>query len=286
MSKFGVIGGFIFVAMLAFSALSPAAEKGIYYCPMHPSYTSDRPGTCPICNMSLVKKETGSLPKSGVNNERAPIKLDGQKRQMIGVKTSLVEKKKIFRTIRVYGKVSRDPRWVYAQVFEYERPFLYKGESPLTAMNHKAAVEIPSLPGKTFSGKVRLIDRQMDPVTRTTLVRIQLDNWEKFLKPDMSANIQIKMDLGLSLVVPQSAILDTGLRQVVFVDRSDGLIEPRVIAVGEKGDEHVQVVSGLHEGEKVVTSGNFLVDSESRLKAVLQDADAEESVEEGHRHGQ
>lgn len=285
MSKFGVIIGSIF-AVLVFSALSPAAEKGVYYCPMHPSYTSDRPGTCPICNMSLVKKETGLLPKSDVNSDRAVIRLDGQKRQMIGVKTSLVENKKIFRTIRVYGKVSRDPRWVYAQVFEYERPFLYKGERPLTGVNHKAQVEIPSLPGKTFSGKVRLIDREMDPVTRTTLVRIQLDKWEKSLKPDMSANIYIKIDLGLSVVVPQSAIVDTGLRQVVFVDRTDGLIEPRVIVAGEKGDEYTQVVRGLHPGETVVTGGNFLVDSESRLKAVLQDADAEESVVEGHRHGQ
>ncbi len=286
MSKFWFILGFVLLAFSVNLLPAQALPKEIYYCPMHPSYTSDRPGTCPICNMNLVKRETGLPQKMSVNEDHAAIKLDAQKRQMIGVKTAPVEKKEIFRTIRAFGKVARDSRWVYAQVFEYERPFLYTDESPLVGLHHKATVEIPALPGKIFNGKVRLIERDMDPLTRTTLVRIALDDWNKSLKQDMSANVNIQIDLGSSFVVPQSAVLDTGVRQVVFVDQGDGVFEPRSVVVGEKGDNDVQIVRGLKQGEMVVVSGNFLIDSESRLKAVLQNADLQQTAPEEHHHGQ
>ncbi len=286
MSKFWIILGFVFLAFSSNLMPAQAAGKDIYYCPMHPSYTSDRAGTCPICNMNLVKRQTEISQKVSANADHVAIKLDAQKRQMIGVKTAPVEKKEIFRTIRAYGKVARDPRWVTAQIFEYERPFLYMGEQPLVGINHKATVELPALPGKIFSGKVRLLDRDMDSVTRTTLVRIALDDWNKSLKPDMSANINIQINLGSSLVVAQSAVLDTGVAQLVFVDEGDGLIEPRTVVVGEKGDTDFQIVSGLKQGEMVVVSGNFMVDSESRLKAVLESAGSQATALEDHVHGQ
>ncbi len=286
MSKFGIIFGIIFLTLNIYLVPTHAAAKDMYYCPMHPSYTSDRQGTCPICNMNLVKRQTGLSRKASVNADHAAINLDAQKRQMIGVKTALVEKKKIFRTIRAYGKVARDPRWIYAQVFEYERPFLYVGENPLVGINHKVTVELPALPGKMFSGKARLLDRDVDPVTRTTLVRIALDDWNKSLKPDMSANVNIQIDLGISLVVAQSAVLDTGVRQLVFVDQGEGIIQPRIVVVGEKGDTEIQILGGLKQGEMVVVSGNFMVDSESRLKAVLESAGSQATAPEEHVHGQ
>ncbi len=341
MRKLLLIFGFISIAISLSINFVQAAAKDAYYCPMHPSYTSDRPGTCPICNMNLVKKDPGaglsekeqvqkhlgdiclmhnchkahqgrpcpmmvvvkkgekvSCPICGdhvagfpenseINSLHTTIKIDSQKRQLIGVKTTAVEEKAIYRTIRAYGKVARDSRWIYAQVFEYERPSLYVDEHPLIGLKHKATIEVPSLPGKIFTGKVRLMEREIDPVTRTTLVRIQLDNWNKVLKQDMSANVNIKIDLGSSLVVPQSAVLDTGTRQIVFIDRGEGAIEPRTVVLGEKGDNDVQVISGLAAGEKVIVSGNFLIDSESRLKAVLENVGSsdQEAPAGGHQHG-
>lgn len=285
MSKFWVIFGLIFITSFAILAPAQGSSSDLYYCPMHPSYTSDRPGTCPICNMSLVKRQTELPQKTSSVDAHAAFKIDEQKRQMIGIKTAPVEKKEIFRTIRAFGKVARDPRWVYAQIFEYERPSLYKGEQPLVGINHKATLEIPALPGKTFRAKVRLLEREMDPLTRTTLARIALEDWNKTLKSGMSANVNIQINLGTSLVVGQSAVLDSGVRQIVFVDKGDGVIEPRTVVVGEKGDEDVQIISGLKEGEMVVVSGNFLIDSESRLKAVLQEALPRVTATEENAHG-
>ncbi|MCC6758941.1 MAG: efflux RND transporter periplasmic adaptor subunit [Candidatus Omnitrophica bacterium] len=343
MRKILLIIGFIVLAVGASVTFVQASAKDSYYCPMHPSYTSDKPGTCPICNMNLVKKDPGaglsekeqvqkhlgdiclmhnchkghqgrpcpmmvvvkkgekvSCPICGthvagfpenseINSLHTTIKIDAQKRQLIGVKTASVEEKALVRTIRAYGKIARDSRWVYAQVFEYERPFLYIGEKPLVGLNHKATVDLPALPGKTFSGRVRLLEREIDPVTRTTLVRIQLDDWNKVLKQDMSANVNIQIDLGSSLTVPQSAVIDTGTRQIVFIDRGEGLIEPRRVVLGERGDDDFQVISGLAAGEKVIVSGNFLIDSESRLKAVLENVGSDDDQapvsSEGHQHG-
>lgn len=341
MRKILFILGLMMVAAGAYVTFAQAAPKDVYYCPMHPNYTSDRPGTCPICNMSLVKRDpaaglseedkvkkhlgdiclmhnchkghegrscpmmvvvkkgekvscpicgthvAGFPENSEINSLHTTIKIDSDKRQLIGVKIATVEERNVFRTIRAYGKVARDSRWVYAQVFEYERPSLYIGERPLVGIRHQASVDLPALPGKSFKGKVRLIERDMDPVTRTTLVRIQLDNWNRVLKQDMSANVNIKIDLGSSLAVLQSAVIDTGTRQIVFIDRGEGVIEPRTVVLGEKGDEYYQVESGLKQGEKVIVSGNFLIDSESRLKAVLENIGSEDQSApvEGHQHG-
>jgi multidrug efflux pump subunit AcrA (membrane-fusion protein) len=109
----------------------------------------------------------------------------------------------------------------------------------------------------------------VDPATRTLKVRLEFSNPDFNLKPGMFAQAGLKVDYGRQIVIPQDAVLDSGMQQTVFVVRSDGYFEPRQIQPGAKLDDQVIVLSGLRAGETIVSSGNFLIDSESRLKSAM-----------------
>jgi RND family efflux transporter MFP subunit len=126
---------------------------------------------------------------------------------------------------------------------------------------------MPYLPGRTFHGKVSYILPQVDATTRTLKVRIQFDNPGNQLKPEMFGDVEFRTGGASSLTVPQSAVLNSGLRQVIFVDRGDGYLEPRAVQTGRQFDNRIEILSGLKAGERIVTSGNFLIDSESQLRA-------------------
>src|SRR5262249_56015428 len=122
-------------------------------------------------------------------------------------------------------------------------------------------------PGRVFRGRVDYIYPQLDATTRTLKVRIEIPNPNLSLKPDMYANAELKIDYGRRLVAPQEAVLDSGSEQLVFVAHEGGYFEPRKIRLGPKVDNNFIVLGGLKAGEKIVTSANFLIDSESRLKS-------------------
>ena len=422
-----------------------ARARDVYYCPMHPTYTSDRPGTCPICNMNLVKKEiTPEMPEArqvdqhlrdicimhnchkshdgkpcpmmvlakegekvtcpicgthvagipGGKKEKkilfwtdpmipgykadkpgkspmgmdlvpvyeeetvaqsaqtpqgyAQIMLSPQKQQLIGIKTATVGKKKLIKTIRTVGTIAHDPElyqaqteyiqaiqaferaegsgipeiadqsrrlvestrirlrhmglnddliseiaawkeaersllfttpgepvWVYAPVYEYELPLIRVGQ--------EIRAEVPSVSNETFQGTIRAVDSMVDQATRTTRVRAQLKDPQGRLKPDMYVNVSLDVDLGETLGIPEEAVFDTGTKKIVFVDKGQGVFEPRDITVGARAEGYYELKSGVQEGEVVVTSGNFLIDSESRLKAALEGMSGPEG---GHQHGQ
>ena len=128
------------------------------------------------------------------------------------------------------------------------------------------------LPGKVLRGRVGLVYPVLDAATRTVQVRLEFPNPGLQLKPEMYADVELESDLGQRLVVPETAVLATGTRDIVFVDRGDGTFEPREVRLGLRLPEAVEVLEGLAEGERIVTAGNFLVDSESRLKAALESA--------------
>lgn len=408
-------------------------EAGAYYCPMHPTYTSDRPGDCPICNMKLVKRETAArpapsgrpaakpvkdicymhncpmvhqgqpcpmlvmakegeevtcpvcgkhvaekLPKPsskkilywtdpmipGYKSDKpgkspmgmdmvpvyeeeggaatevgapvgyAPVLLTPQKQQFIGVKTAPAARRHLVKTIRTVGTIAHDPElyqaqaerlqalktwreaqqrspevaeqarrlvesttvrlrhlglseelieemagwetpergllysepgepvWVYAKVYEYELPLVRVGQ--------ELTVEVPAMPGERFDGTILSVDPRVDSMTRTARVRAQLADPRGALKPEMYVNVEIAVDLGEVLAVPEEAVFNTGTKQIVFVDKGQGLFEPRDVTVGAKADGSYEVKGGVSNGEPVVTSGNFLIDSESRLKAALE----------------
>jgi RND family efflux transporter MFP subunit len=369
-----------------------AAKK--YHCPMHPSYVSDRPGDCPICNMKLVpigeSKASGDMPSLP---GRVTIHLDPEKRQLIGLATSLVQTQRLIRTVRATARLSHDettltriaPRfggWVRklhvnytgqrveqgAPVLTIYSPELLNTESdyliafrnargqtnnieaarqlensrrrlelmqvdtgeiraleqrdaasdemvfrapvgghviaktavegksfmageslyeiaPLHRLwvlaavpelelgavreGQKARVRFPHHGQTEIESTVAFINPHIDPQSRRGEVRLEIDNADHALKPDMWATVEIEQNLGDVLSVPASAVIDTGTRNLAFVDRAEGHIEPRDVKIGERTDDYWQVLDGLKSGEKVVTRALFLVDSESQLRAVV-----------------
>jgi RND family efflux transporter MFP subunit len=147
--------------------------------------------------------------------------------------------------------------WVLADVYGDEARYLKPG------MAVKAVQ--PDL-GKTFGAKVSEILPQFDPATRTLKVRLEADNPGYVLRPDMFVDLEIPVRMPPSLNVPAEAVLDAGTRKTVFVDRGDGYFEPRSVETGWRMGDRVEITKGLMEGEKIVVSGTFLVDSESRMK--------------------
>ena len=324
-------------------------QKATYYCPMHPTYTSDRPGDCSICNMKLVKRQEESkkavtpsdhVPSVGY----VPVHLTPQRQQLIGVKTTLAKKEKITKTLRTVGQIAYDPElyqaqeeflqatrafkntqgkengdlteqakrlvdssrlrlrllglsdslieevrqrqspdqslllsdpdgrvWLYAPIYEFELPFVKE--------NQTLSVESPVLPGKILEGVIRSIDPVLEATTRAARVRASLTDPDKTLRPQMYVNVSIAIPLGEVLAVPAEAVFDSGQRQILFVSKGGGIFEPRIVTVGARAEGFYEIKKGVEEGEAVVTNGNFLLDSESRLKAALEGA-----ATPGHSH--
>ena len=151
--------------------------------------------------------------------------------------------------------------WITADIYEYELPLIKVGQM--------AAVTLSYDPGTVLQGRVTFIYPTLDPQTRTAKVRFELDNPGEQLKPEMYANVELRVPLGTRLVIPRDAVLESGERQVIFIHRGGGTLEWRTVKLGISAGDTVEVVEGLTEGEHIVTSANFLIDSESRLKAAV-----------------
>lgn len=147
--------------------------------------------------------------------------------------------------------------WLSAKVYEQELAGLRIGQL--------AVARFAAFPGRDVPGRIRFIDPVLDPATRTAGVRIELRNPDGLLKPGMFANAEIRVDLGRGLSIPKSAVLDTGVRQLVYVRQGASRFAGREVRLGQTAGDRVQVVSGLAEGEEVVTSASFLIDSQSQL---------------------
>ncbi len=164
--------------------------------------------------------------------------------------------------------------WILADAFE--------GDAHLFKPGMRARVTQPGL-GRTLPARVSPVLPWFDPTTRTLKVRLEMDNPGFVLRPDMFVDVEMPVELGPALTVPKEAVIDSGTRRVVYVATGDGVFEPRRVETGWREGDRVEIVSGLEEGEVVVTSGNFLLDSESRMRA----AGDEESPEgEALAHGE
>jgi len=152
--------------------------------------------------------------------------------------------------------------WIYADIYEYE--------SGLVKIGQSAAITTPALPRMDFKGKVKTVDPVLNAMSRTLKVRISVENKDFALKPEMYVDVKLLVDLGSKLAIPENALVDTGERQIVFVDKGEGKIEPREIKVGYEANGYYEVLEGLSKGETVISSANFLVDSESRLRAAAK----------------
>jgi Cu(I)/Ag(I) efflux system membrane fusion protein len=160
---------------------------------------------------------------------------------------------------RLYRIAPLDKVWVEADVYESDLPRVKVGQ--------EVEVTLPYLPGKSFKGKVGYLSPALEASTRTGRIRVELRNPALELKPDMHAEVKLKIEGGSRLQVPESAVLYTGPRRLVFVDLGEGRLAPREVKLGVHAGETYEVLSGVKEGEVVVTSGNFLVAAESRIRS-------------------
>jgi Cu(I)/Ag(I) efflux system membrane fusion protein len=152
--------------------------------------------------------------------------------------------------------------WVWGEFYQEELPMLSVGQ--------EVTVTSDSYPGERFKGQLSLVDPFIDDVKRTGRVRLDIQNPELKLKPDMYVDVLLEMNMGKSLVVPVSAIMPTGKHNIAFVDKGEGKLEPRFLELGGKYGNVYAVKSGLKEGERVVASANFLIDAESKIQGALK----------------
>src|SRR6266851_1518731 len=236
-----------------------------------------------------------ATPPASTEAPLVPVQISPQRLQSIGVKTGKVERKSVADEIRTTGSVAVDERrlayvqvrfsgyiqkvfadatyqyvrkgqpvftvWVQAQVFQNDLERIKIGAP--------ATLTVNTYPGRTFTGRVDFIYPQVDMDTRTAIVRVVFSNPGLQLKPGMFVNVSLKVPMGNQLVIPASGVLQSGTRAIAFVERSDGYIEPREVQLGSRVGDDLIVLKGLKAGEQIVTSANFLIDSESQLQAAL-----------------
>ncbi len=152
--------------------------------------------------------------------------------------------------------------WILSDIFEYDLPLIKAGE--------KALISLSYFPGRTFTSTIDYVYPAIAADTRSAKVRFTIPNPGNSLKPQMYTDVEVKVNLGKRLIVPEDAVLDAGKRQVVYVDKGEGGFEPREVTIGLRADGMVEVTGGLKAGERVVSSANFLIDSEAKLKGIVK----------------
>ena len=162
---------------------------------------------------------------------------------------------------RLYTVADLSTIWVFAQVFQNDLARLKVGDP--------AGLTVDTYPGRTFTGRVDFIYPDIDMTTRTARVRLVFPNPILKLTPGMFVNVDLKVPMSQQLVIPATGVLQSGTRQIAFVDQGGGNLEPRDVQLGARVGDNFIVLKGLKAGEKIITSANFLIDSESQLQAAL-----------------
>ncbi|HEX6438940.1 MAG TPA: efflux RND transporter periplasmic adaptor subunit [Candidatus Binatia bacterium] len=177
------------------------------------------------------------------------------------IKKDAVQGMRVMPDKELYTITDLSTVWVNADIYEYELAHIRVGQ--------KAKMNVASYPARDFVGKVSWISPVLEEKTRTAKVRLEFSNRDFILKPEMYANAEIEINAGRKLAVPDEAVLDSGLRKVVFLDKGEGRFEPAEVKVGNKFDGYYEILAGLSAGERILASASFLLDSESRLKEAM-----------------
>lgn len=152
--------------------------------------------------------------------------------------------------------------WIIADIYEYELPLIKAGET--------ARIGLSYFPGREFSSRIDYVYPSLSGDTRTAKVRFSIPNPGGKLMPQMFTNVEVKINMGKRLAIPEDAVIDTGIRQIAYVDKGEGYFEPREVSLGLRADGMVEVLKGLKAGEKVASAANFLIDSEAKLKGIVK----------------
>jgi membrane fusion protein, copper/silver efflux system len=220
---------------------------------------------------SVLDATMGRLKQWGVpDKEIARLQATGQAQQELEVDSPIsgyITERNALPSVavqpdmRLYTIADLSTVWVQAQAFQSDLGRI-KIDAP-------ASLTLDTFPGRTFNGRVDFVYPQVDADTRTAKVRVLFSNPGLQLKPGMFVNVTLKVPMGEQVVVPATGVLQTGTRDLAFVYRSDGFIEPRGVQLGSRVGDDFVVLKGLKAGEQIVTSANFLIDSESQLQAAL-----------------
>lgn len=198
----------------------------------------------------------------GQGSSESPLILSGKtKLKLLGISDAQLQKIAGGEIGAKEFLLPKGKAWIYADIFESEIRLVTEGQ--------ECEVSVVAYPNELFHGQVSSISPLVDPTSRTIKVRIEIDDPKRLLKPEMFAVATLKVDLGNRIVIPQSAVTYTGTKTLVYVVSDSGQFEPREILLGESSNDKQAVSDGLHEGDVVVTSANFLVDSESRIRGIV-----------------
>ena len=176
------------------------------------------------------------------------------------VQKMAVQGMKVMPGEKLFDVADLSTLWILADIYGYEMSLVKPGQ--------KAKITLSHSPDKEFFLKIDYIYPSVSSTTRTVKVRFDIPNAGGQLKPQMFTNIEIRIDLGKKLAVPDNAVIDTGTRQIVYVDKGDGYFEPREVMLGMRGEGLREIIMGLKAGDKVASSATFLIDSEAQLKNV------------------
>lgn len=206
----------------------------------------------------IADRELDQIAETGEAIEQLPIRAS-----VSGyvVEKNIVEGSAFQPGQRLYRIAPLSRVWIEAQVYEYELPLIREGQ--------KASVTLPYSSDYTFEATVAYVYPTLDAVTRTARLRLELPNPDLVLRPDMYANVRVHSARGERLIVPQSAVLYAGERSFVFLALGDGRFRPQAVELGLRNGEEIEVLSGLEAGASIVSSGTFLIASESRLRAAM-----------------
>ena len=252
-------------------ATSPEGRKILYYqSPMHPWIKSDKPGKCPICGMNLVPVYESV---EGTNTGYG-LKLNADSVNVANVQTAQVERRPIVRTLRVAGNISVNS-WTQSW-FEFDA---YERDIPWLKIGQTIEVRVPGIPGKIFMAEIKLhgvrpyADQKFDSSSDSTKVRAEISNGPVALGDfgpgklfsQLNAEGGVRAETLNVLAVPRSAVLSPGAQPFVYVSEGNGYYGQRKVKLGRVGDEYSEVLDGLTEGERVVTSGGLLIDAEAQI---------------------
>jgi len=177
------------------------------------------------------------------------------------IKKEAVQGMRVMPDKELYTITDLSTVWVNADIYEFELANVRLGQ--------RATIALSYFPGQTFSGRVSWISPVLEEKTRTTKVRLEFANRDFKLKPEMYANVEIEVDGGKKLAIPDEAVLDSGIRKIVFIDKGEGRYAPAEVKLGSKFDGYYEILAGLSPGERIIASASFLLDSESRLKEAM-----------------